>query len=38
MKTLINTPTESGSRKYFEFSNFKNTKRIRWSDYRHYGH
>jgi len=38
MKTLLSTPTESESRKYVAFSNFRNTKRIRWSEYRHFGH
>jgi len=38
MKTLLSTPTESESRKYVAFSNFRNTKRIRWSEYRNYGH
>ncbi len=38
MKTFINTPTESESRKYIHFSNFKNTKRIQWQEYRNYSH
>jgi len=38
MKPFLTTPTESESRKYMIFSNFRNTKRIRWSEYRHFGH
>ena len=30
----LNTPTES--RQFVFFSNFKNSKRIRWSEQRHY--
>lgn len=38
MKSFLTTPTESESRKYMIFSNFRNTKRIRWSEYRNFGH
>ncbi len=38
MKTLLNTSKESGTKKYTQFSYFKNAKRIRWSEFRNYGH
>jgi len=37
MKSDMNTfVTEE--RRYVQFSNFKNAKRIKWSEHRHYGH
>jgi len=33
MRTTLNTPTETRI-----YSNFRNTKRIKWSEHRHYGH
>jgi len=37
MKVTINkTPTEA--RKYSYFSNFKNSKRVRWAEYRNFSH
>jgi len=38
MKTLININSEPLSRKYINNSNFRNSKRIRWSEYRTFGH
>jgi len=38
MKAFLSTPTESESRKYLVFSNFRNSKRIRWSEFRNFGH
>lgn len=37
MKTaILDTPTEA--RKFVFFSNFKESKRIRWTERRHYAH
>jgi len=38
MTAFLSTPTDSESRKYLMFSNFRNTKRIRWSEFRNFGH
>jgi hypothetical protein len=33
---LLNSPTES--RKFIFFSNFKNSRRVRWSEQRHFSY
>ena len=33
---ILNTPTEA--RKFVFFSNFKNSKRVRWNKHRHFSH
>jgi len=38
MKTLININSSQVTRKYINFSNFRNSKRIRWSEYRTFDH
>jgi len=34
--SITKTPTQS--RKFVVFSNFKNSKRVRWAEYRNYSH